>query len=173
MSVMVHDVTQAQWWAGSEEARSRSGELDKMAFLRLLVTQLKNQNPLDPMDNREFLSQLAQFNALEQMQALNQQMAELTAIQVAAGQELRAISGALAEFLRQQATPAGGAAAGGTGTRNPGGEPAGGAAPGDVAQSGAAGDAPQSGAAGAQGAGGEAAAGAETGVSGQGVVNGG
>lgn len=44
------------------------GAVDKQAFLQLLVTQLKNQNPLDPADNQQFLAQLAQFNTLEQMQ---------------------------------------------------------------------------------------------------------
>lgn len=41
--------------------------LGKDAFLQLLVTQMRYQDPLDPMDNGEYLSQLAQFSALEQM----------------------------------------------------------------------------------------------------------
>ena len=36
------------------------------AFLQLLVAQIRNQNPLDPADGVEFLSQLAQFSQLEQ-----------------------------------------------------------------------------------------------------------
>lgn len=47
--------------------------MGKNDFLNLLVTQLKNQDPLQPMDAREMVSQLAQFSALEQMQNLNQQ----------------------------------------------------------------------------------------------------
>ncbi len=43
-----------------------SNQLGKEAFLNLLVTQLKNQNPLKPMDNTQFISQMAQFSALEQ-----------------------------------------------------------------------------------------------------------
>jgi len=39
----------------------------KEAFLKLLVAQIKNQNPLNPADGIEFLSQLAQFSQLEQM----------------------------------------------------------------------------------------------------------
>lgn len=45
--------------------------LGKDAFLQLLVTQMQNQNPLDPQDNGEFVSQLAQFSSLESMTTLN------------------------------------------------------------------------------------------------------
>ena len=43
----------------------------KDEFLQLLVAQLRHQDPLKPMEDREFITQLAQFNALEQMQKLN------------------------------------------------------------------------------------------------------
>ena len=43
----------------------------KDEFLQLLVTQLRHQDPLNPMQDREFITQLAQFNALEEMQKLN------------------------------------------------------------------------------------------------------
>ncbi|PIE68959.1 MAG: flagellar hook capping protein [Deltaproteobacteria bacterium] len=44
-----------------------ASELGKDAFLQLLVTQLENQNPLEPMEDTQFISQLAQFSNLEQM----------------------------------------------------------------------------------------------------------
>ncbi len=50
----------------SEEVKTQS-EMDKDAFINLLVTQMKYQDPLEPMDNSEMLAQLAQFSALEQM----------------------------------------------------------------------------------------------------------
>jgi len=51
--------------------KTNSGEaLGKDAFLQLLVTQMKNQNPLDPQDNTAFVAQLAQFSSLESMQNL-------------------------------------------------------------------------------------------------------
>lgn len=43
-------------------------------FLRLLTTQLRFQNPLDPMSNTEFIAQLAQFSQLEQTNALNNKL---------------------------------------------------------------------------------------------------
>lgn len=42
-------------------------ELDKDAFLKLMVTQMQYQDPLDPQDNSEYVAELAQFSALEQM----------------------------------------------------------------------------------------------------------
>ncbi len=51
------------------------GRLDKQAFLMLLIAQLKNQDPLNPMPDREFVAQLAQLNTLEQMQQMNETLA--------------------------------------------------------------------------------------------------
>lgn len=51
-----------------------NNDLDKDAFLRLLTTQLANQDPLNPIEDREFIAQLAQFSSLEQMQNLNKNM---------------------------------------------------------------------------------------------------
>ncbi|MGM0769818.1 MAG: flagellar hook assembly protein FlgD [Pseudomonadota bacterium] len=47
-------------------------ELGKNEFMELMIAQLKNQNPLEPQDNGEFISQLAQFSSLEEMQGLSQ-----------------------------------------------------------------------------------------------------
>ena len=46
---------------------SANDALGKDAFLKLLVTQMQYQDPLDPQDNSEYVAQLAQFSALEQM----------------------------------------------------------------------------------------------------------
>jgi flagellar basal-body rod modification protein FlgD len=53
--------------AASAQATGDASELGKDAFLELLVTQLENQDPLEPMEDTQFISQLAQFSNLEQM----------------------------------------------------------------------------------------------------------
>ena len=59
--------------------------LGKEAFLELLVAQLSAQDPLNPMDSREFSAQLAQFSALEQMTNINTTLEDLVAAQQAVG----------------------------------------------------------------------------------------
>lgn len=51
-------------------------KLDKDAFLKLLVTQLRHQDPLNPIEDKEFISQMAQFSSLEQMQNMGKTMAD-------------------------------------------------------------------------------------------------
>jgi flagellar basal-body rod modification protein FlgD len=52
-------------------------EFGKDEFLKLLVAQLKNQDPLNPMDNEQFVTQLASFSSLEQLMAINQAVSKL------------------------------------------------------------------------------------------------
>lgn len=51
-------------------------ELGRDAFLQLLVQQLSNQDPMEPMDNSQMIAQLAQFSSLEQMEQLNSTFGE-------------------------------------------------------------------------------------------------
>ena len=57
--------------------------LGQESFLQLLVAQLQNQNPLEPMSNFEFIGQVAQLSTLEQITSLNETLsgfAEFTAL---------------------------------------------------------------------------------------------
>jgi flagellar basal-body rod modification protein FlgD len=56
--------------------------MGKDDFMQLLVAQLKNQDPMKPMDDKEFITQLAQFSSLEASQKLTEQMEELTGSQM-------------------------------------------------------------------------------------------
>src|SRR5699024_7376094 len=49
-----------------ESARTPSPELGKDEFIKILMTQLQNQDPLNPMEDTEFISQMATFSSLEQ-----------------------------------------------------------------------------------------------------------
>lgn len=57
-----------------------NSSLDKDAFLKLLVAQLQNQDPTSPMDDKEFISQMAQFSSLEQMQNVAKSIDSLSEI---------------------------------------------------------------------------------------------
>lgn len=59
--------------------KQSGGALDKDAFLKLLVTQMKYQDPLEPTDNTEYVSQLATFSELEEMQNMSASMSKQNA----------------------------------------------------------------------------------------------
>lgn len=55
-------------------------ETNKDLFLKLLVAQMSNQDPLNPQDPTQYVTQLAQFSSLEQMQSLNEGMEYLVGL---------------------------------------------------------------------------------------------
>ena len=57
----------AAYEANQTKETKANDELGKNDFLQLLVTQLQNQDPLDPQDNSSYIAELAQFSSLEQM----------------------------------------------------------------------------------------------------------
>lgn len=61
--------------------KADNSSLGKDAFLQILITQLQNQDPTSPMDDKEFIAQMAQFSSLEQMQNMTKAMENLLASQ--------------------------------------------------------------------------------------------
>lgn len=67
----------------SQATASAAGNLGLQDFMKILLTQLTYQDPLKPMDNQEFIAQIAQFTSLEQMQQVNTKVEQLVANQAA------------------------------------------------------------------------------------------
>lgn len=66
---------------GATKPTEPQNTLGKDAFMRILVTQMKNQNPLEPLKDTEFIGQMAQFSSLEQLTNLNQAMNQFVGLQ--------------------------------------------------------------------------------------------
>ncbi|KHD86575.1 flagellar hook assembly protein FlgD [Bacillus ginsengihumi] len=64
----------------SNTTRETGSTLGKDDFLKLLMTQLENQDPTNPMDDTQFIAQMAQFSSLEQMTNMTDQMQKLQQI---------------------------------------------------------------------------------------------
>ena len=82
MATNVSAITSSDGYQAAATPSSTSASSDlpgKDAFLKLLVAQIKYQNPLNPADGVQFLSQLAQFSQLEQLININGQLTTLVA----------------------------------------------------------------------------------------------
>ncbi|WP_431256743.1 flagellar hook assembly protein FlgD [Roseateles chitinivorans] len=67
--------------SGTGSALSGNSSIGLQDFLKILISQLSFQDPLKPMDNQQFMAQMAQFTALEQSQQLNTKMDALLSTQ--------------------------------------------------------------------------------------------
>ncbi|SHN16238.1 flagellar hook assembly protein FlgD [Gracilibacillus kekensis] len=63
--------------ANQTKSREASSSLGKDQFLKILMTQLQNQDPLNPMEDKEFISQMATFSSLEQMMSMSKSIDSL------------------------------------------------------------------------------------------------
>ncbi|WP_220036958.1 flagellar hook assembly protein FlgD [Paenibacillus sambharensis] len=59
------------------KASTESSTLGKDDFLKILVTQLRNQDPMQPMQDRDFIAQMAQFSSVEQLMNMSKEMTAL------------------------------------------------------------------------------------------------
>ena len=81
----MHAVPVQDTGIAAPEGTGKAKAMGQEEFMRLLVTQLENQDPLNPVKDTEFLAQLAQFSALEQLVGVNQRLDDLLEWQRAAG----------------------------------------------------------------------------------------
>jgi flagellar basal-body rod modification protein FlgD len=81
---------------------SGQSALDQTAFLRLMTTQMKEQDPFNPMDNSAMVAQMAQFSSVAGISEMN---SSLKAITVQIGEQTQLLS-QLAERLGPATTPA-------------------------------------------------------------------
>lgn len=69
--------------AATSATTSAGNGIGLQDFMKILLTQLSYQDPLKPMDNQQFMAQVAQFTALEQTQQVNDKLGQLLANQAA------------------------------------------------------------------------------------------
>jgi flagellar basal-body rod modification protein FlgD len=72
----------------------------QMDYMKLLVTQLQNQNPLEPLDNNQMAAQLAQFSQLQQLENMNSNFAQ--ALQMSQQNYAASLIGKNISYLEQQ-----------------------------------------------------------------------
>ncbi|EMI13401.1 MULTISPECIES: flagellar hook assembly protein FlgD [Bacillus] len=64
----------------SSTAAKKTDTLGRDQFLKILLTQLQNQDPTNPIDDREFVTQLATFSSLEQQMNMNESITQMNQI---------------------------------------------------------------------------------------------
>ncbi|MBB5354881.1 flagellar basal-body rod modification protein FlgD [Anoxybacillus mongoliensis] len=88
--------------AQRETGKSSLGKDD---FLKILIAQLQHQDPLNPMEDREFISQMANFSSLEQMVNMSNMMSKFIETQTGTSEKLTGTLDALQKLIQQQSTP--------------------------------------------------------------------
>jgi flagellar basal-body rod modification protein FlgD len=73
----VNPVTSTSTNQTSNVVTDSTKNMGQTEFLKLLVTQLQNQDPMNPMDNQQFVAQMATFSSLEQLISINKGITNL------------------------------------------------------------------------------------------------
>ena len=99
----IRNVTkQSNQYEDTRKIRNESQALGKDEFMKLLIAEMKYQDPLDPISNKDSIAQLAQFSSLEQMEnlnksftnfSINQKISNISAGAQFLGKEVEGISG--------------------------------------------------------------------------------
>lgn len=75
---VLNKASDPNWIDPSKQVKGKgNANLDKDAFFKLMLTQLKNQDPMNPLQNHEMAAQLAQFSTLEQMSNMNSTLTKI------------------------------------------------------------------------------------------------
>lgn len=83
MAIDTSGVLPASTQTPSALSQTPNNELNKEAFMKLLVAELKNQDPLNPMESREMVTQLSQLTSVEKLQGIESRLDALSGIQSA------------------------------------------------------------------------------------------
>jgi len=79
-SVGPTDPSSASTSGSNAITNAAGGTMGKDQFVQLLITQMKNQDPMNPMDGKDLAAQLAQFSSVEQLININQKLDAFTAL---------------------------------------------------------------------------------------------
>ncbi len=83
MSYTANSINSTTSYTASRKTEEKRDILGKDDFLKLLITELRYQDPMNPLNDREFIAQMAQFTSLEQLQNMNKLLEIFTGSQQA------------------------------------------------------------------------------------------
>ncbi|MCQ5363743.1 flagellar hook assembly protein FlgD [Anoxybacillus salavatliensis] len=89
----------------TQQRETGKSSLGKDDFLKILIAQLQHQDPLNPMEDREFISQMANFSSLEQMMNMSNMMSKFIETQTGTSEKLVTTLDSLQKLIQQQSTP--------------------------------------------------------------------
>ncbi len=83
------------------EEKLKNQDVDKDAFLKLFMTQLAHQDPLSPMDNKDFIAQMAQFSSVEQLTNIASSTSESLSNDTTISAQIEAMNNNIVELINK------------------------------------------------------------------------